>query len=98
VALAPALGPEIDAITGQEALVRTFLHHHLDHRPHPATPEERAALRWLATQMAHRPGALRIDQLRQTWLPDAQRLLYRGLLGLAFVWWGSCWAGGWGYG
>ncbi|MEB3289277.1 MAG: hypothetical protein VKI82_05145 [Leptolyngbya sp.] len=75
----------LSAIAGKEALVQAFLHHALDHRPHPATPEERATLRWIATQSAHRPRAMRIDQLGLTWLPESQRLIYRGLLGLAFL-------------
>ncbi|QQE66735.1 hypothetical protein GFS31_34360 [Leptolyngbya sp. BL0902] len=85
VALAPVLGTDASAITGKEALVQTFLNDRLDHSPQPASAEERSTLRWLATQMAGRPRSLRIDHLRPTWLPEPQRLMYRGLLALAFV-------------
>ncbi len=83
VALAPVLGVNASAITGKDALLQQFLSHQSDIGP--TTPTERASLRWLATQMAHRSRFLHLDRLRQTWLPESQRLIYRGLLGLALL-------------
>ena len=85
VALAPVLSAHASAITGKDALVQTFLNHQLDSGPTPATPPDRATLRWLSTQMATRHRHLRLDALRQTWLPESQRLLYRLLVGLALL-------------
>lgn len=83
VALAPVLSVDASAITGKDALVQQFLIYSCSNNP--ALPAERASLRWLATQMAQRSRFLHVDRLRQTWLPESQRLIYRGLLGLTFL-------------
>ena len=85
VALAPVLSADASAITGKDALVQVYLRHHLDRAPNPATATERATLRWLADHLGSRSRSLRLDALGPSWLPEAQRLLYRLLVGLALL-------------
>ena len=84
-ALASGIRAEASAITGKDALVQTYLSHGLDRAPAPATPAERATLRWLADHLGTRSRSLRLDALGPSWLPESQRLLYRLLVGLGLL-------------
>ncbi|NJL48014.1 MAG: hypothetical protein HC929_11665 [Leptolyngbyaceae cyanobacterium SM2_5_2] len=62
-------------ITGRASLIRHFCEH--QQQSPGSRPQDRAALSWLAHQLAHQPHQFRLDRLDRTWLPASQRLLYR---------------------
>ncbi|NMF81784.1 NACHT domain-containing protein [Nodosilinea sp. P-1105] len=69
-------------ITNRSSLVDHYLTHQLAQGGHRG---DRAALGWLAQQLATRSRLFYLDDLCHLWLPESTRLLYRLLLGLALA-------------
>jgi hypothetical protein len=87
VLMAAAISQAEIPITGRASLIRRFCEYQLQREGSRA--QDPAALSWLAHQLEQQPHLFRLDQLDRTWLPESQRLLYRGVvgLGLALIFW-----------
>jgi hypothetical protein len=84
VLLAPSLQGESEPITGRTSLIQRYLDYHLSLSA-TTQAQDLTVLKGLAHSLESRSRWFRLDRLQRTWLPSSQRLLYRGLVGLAIV-------------